>query len=67
VDEPRVIIDPLPFGMRSYSMSGIPYKGHELAISWDEDDGMRLTVDGLPAGYRPTLGRLEFELPSSKA
>ena len=42
-------------------------KGHELAISWDEDDGMRLTVDGLPAGYRPTLGRLEFELPSSKA
>lgn len=67
VDEPRIIVDPLPFGMRSFSMSGVPYKGHELAISWDEDDGMRLTVDGLPAGRRPTLGRLEFELPSSKA
>lgn len=67
-----VLIDPLlPQEAWSwFSLEGLRYHGHELAIVWDRDGsrfkrgaGFALWVDGREVARRPTLSKIEFLLP----
>ncbi|HEY1647139.1 MAG TPA: glycosyl hydrolase family 65 protein [Terracidiphilus sp.] len=68
----RVVVNPLlPPGTWSYfAVDGLPYHGHTIAIVYDQTGdhyqngrGLMLFVDGKKIASRPTLGRIEAELP----
>jgi hypothetical protein len=64
-------VDPLaPAGWEYFAMDNIPYRGHLLAIVWDQTGkrygkgaGFRILVNGQPAASAPTLAKLTAKLP----
>jgi hypothetical protein len=66
------VVNPLlPPGTWSYfAVDGLPYHAHTIAIVYDQNGdhyqhgrGLMLFVDGKKIASRPTLGRMEAELP----
>ena len=45
--ENSLILDPLPFAVSSFQIEDVRYRGHSMDISWDENDGYVVKVDGV--------------------
>ena len=59
----QITIDPFPFNLSYFRLERVYVKGHWLDIAWQEGDGLRIWVDGAISVHRPTLQRVELELP----
>lgn len=44
-DDGSLSIDPLPLGLKWFSVSNVPYRGHSVEIRWKEGEGLRVFVD----------------------
>ncbi len=72
----HIVVNPLlPSGVWDwFCLDGLPYHGHSLTIIWDltgkhygHGAGFRVFSDGQLLAHRPTLNRLEANLPTKGA
>jgi len=57
-----LVVDPLPFGLERFSVERLRYKGHDVSIRWQNDEGFTVLVDGKWGAHQRRLGRLEVAL-----
>lgn len=67
----RVQLDPVDCGLDWFVLRGLPYRGRQLDISWNRNEGsqpdlragLSLAVDGRLTAHRSTWGPLVADLP----
>ena len=59
---PRLVIDPLDFGLDRFRLDRLRYKGRWIGVAWDRGSGLRVRVDGDLRAESATLARLEVPL-----
>jgi hypothetical protein len=66
--EKRLIVDPLPFNLQSYSIEKVRYQGHDVKVTWQAqggekgDQGLNIYVDEKRVASSNKLERLVVEL-----
>jgi len=61
-DDDRLVVDPLPFGLRRFSLDGVRYRGHDVSVTWRRGEGLAVSVDGRERARSPRLARLVVPL-----
>lgn len=61
-DGDLVLIDPLDFGLETFSLEDVWVKGHRLDVQWAKGEGLSVRLDGVETARRDDLGRLELRL-----
>jgi len=57
-----LVLDPLPFDVDRFSMTGIHYRGHVVDVEWDSTTGYIVRVDGVERARRARRERVEVEM-----
>lgn len=57
-----LVLDPLPFEVDRFAMTGIHYRGHVVDVRWDPGEGYVMSVDGVERARRPQRERVEVPL-----
>jgi hypothetical protein len=57
-----LVVDPLPFGLKEFTLDRVWYKGHWAKVTWSEKGGLRVFLDGKQVARTPHLERLEVAL-----
>jgi len=71
LDANRLVIDPLNFGMKSFTVESLRVRGRDVKITWRSrktdaaPKGLTVSVDGKRRAHAATLSRLEVGLQSS--
>ncbi len=66
--EKLLVIDPLPFKLDSFSIQGVPYQGHSVAVTWNgrmadkSEPGLNVYVDGKNVASSKNLEKLSVNL-----
>ncbi len=57
-----LILDPLPFEIDRFIMTGIHYRGHVIDVSWNVAEGYVIAVDGVERARKSQRERTEIPL-----
>jgi hypothetical protein len=66
--ERSLLIDPLPFNLEDFSIQGVPYQGHNVAVSWNAsaadatNQGLNVYLDGKRVASSKHLEKLRIDL-----
>jgi hypothetical protein len=57
-----LVVDPLPFGLKEFTLDRVRYKGHWAKVTWSERGGLRVFVDEKQVARTAALERIEVAL-----
>jgi hypothetical protein len=60
-DEDKIVIDPLPFGLKHFTLNNVTVKGHTLKVAWKQDAGLKVWLDGKLVAQRKQLEQVEIK------
>ncbi|WXG44172.1 MAG: trehalase family glycosidase [Promethearchaeati archaeon SRVP18_Atabeyarchaeia-1] len=67
-EQKLLVVDPLPFNLRSFSIERVRYQGHVIGVTWAAknteryEEGLNIYVDGKKAASSGRLERHEIQL-----
>jgi len=62
VYDKEIVIDPFPFNLSSFKIEKVKVKGHFLKVTYTEEEGLRVYVDGILAERSKKLKALKIKL-----
>ncbi len=62
VDDEAFVVDPLPFGLDHFTLTGVPFRGHSVDVAWHSAQGLEIKVDGKPRVKQAELKRTMVRL-----